>query len=329
VTLAAWMNEHADFFFTHTRGESGVWQIAWRKTGTRFAMPARRGGVRWQPDFAGRAMFFQPARARSAPLFAPSFSGYPHREIARRFLDQLPVCCSAPLDAPLVAIKSPPSAEVPTGLPPESLRRIGDSLTLVTLFDDVMAPVGRITSQVLREYARRHGYECRVHERSLDPDRHPAWSKLLAVRAAMKEKPGAWIMWVDADAVVVNHRIRAETLVPKGFEVVFGSDFNGLNSGIFLIRSSEWSLRFLDSVFFLGDLNHDPDGYGPKWDQNTFKHVLQNFAGCADRAVLLPQNRMSSSLDNFTPGDFILHFGAMPNGERLRHLQALHKWTVK
>jgi len=128
---------------------------------------------------------------------------------------------------------------------------------------------------------------------------------------------------------VVNQRFRAETLVPKGFEMIFASDFNGLNSGIFLIRSSEWSRRFLDTVFFLGDLNHDPDGFGPKWDQNTFKYVLQNFAGFADRVVLLPQNRMNSSLDTYAPGDFILHLGAMPNGERLRHLRALEKWMIK
>ena len=224
---------------------------------------------------------------------------------------------------------SPPVNAEKAGAPAESLRSIGESLTLVTLFTDEMAPVGRITSDVLRDYAQRHRYACHVHERSLDATRHPSWSKLLAVRAALAEKPGAWVMWIDADAVVVNHRIRAETLVPKGFEVVFGSDFNGLNSGIFLIRSSEWSLRFLDTVYFLGDLTHDPDGFGPKWDQNTFKYVLKNFNGFADRSVLLPQNRMSSSLDNFTPGDFILHFGAMPNGERMRHLQTLQKWTVK
>jgi hypothetical protein len=117
--------------------------------------------------------------------------------------------------------------------------------------------------------------------------------------------------------------------VPKGFEAVFASDFNGLNSGIFLMRSSEWSLRFLDTVYALGDLNHDPDGFGPKWEQNTFKHVLQNFTGFADQVVLLPQNRMNSSLDTYAPGDFILHLGAMPNGERLRHLRSLKKWTVR
>lgn len=339
VALAAWMNENADFFFAHTGGEPGVCQIAWRKTGGGLAMPARGGRDKKRlRDFIGQVVFFRPREMRrTLSISTPRLTGFRHQKIAARFLDELPDCWRNPApflqssQQPLIGSSGPKQAPDVACIAeePPSLRRIGESLTLVTLYDSAMARVGRRTSEVLRDYARRHGYACRVHEQALDTTRHPAWSKLLAVQAVLAEKPGAWVMWIDADAVVVNHRFRAETLVPKGFEAVFASDFNGLNSGIFLIHSSEWSRRFLETVFSLGDLHHAPDGFGPKWDQNTFKHVLQNFAGFADQVVLLPQNRMNSSLDTYVPGDFILHLGTMPNGERLRHLRSIKKWTVK
>ena len=135
-------------------------------------------------------------------------------------------------------------------------------------------------------------------------------------------------MWIDADALVMNHRTRVESLIPTGRDAVFASDFNGLNAGVFLVRDSEWSRRFLDTVYFLGDLNHDPDGFGAKWEQNTIKYVLKHFAGFAERTAILPPRRMNSSLSSFAKGDFILHLGALPNGERLRRLREARQWMV-
>jgi hypothetical protein len=202
------------------------------------------------------------------------------------------------------------------------------SLTLVTLHDERMAPVGRVTARALQAYAQRHGYRFVYHDRLIDPGRHPAWNKILAVRQALLAQKDGWVMWVDADARVMNLRVRAESLIPPERDLIFASDSNGLMSGIFLVRCCEWSLKFLETVFFLGDLKHDPDGFGPKWEQNTIKHLLQNFGGCADHVLVLPPRALNSSLDNFEPGDFILHLGAMTNGARIRALRQAEQWVV-
>ena len=204
-----------------------------------------------------------------------------------------------------------------------------EAFTVLTLHDERMAGVGRITSQALRDYARRQNYRFVYHNRLIDPTRHPSWNKILAVRDALLNQKEGWVMWVDADAMVMNHQIRAESLIPKGHDLVFASDYNGLVAGIFMIRCCDWSLKFLETVFFLGDVNHDPDGFGPKWEQNTIKHILKNFAGFSEHTALLPQRRLNSDLASFQPGDFILHLGLLTNGNRERTFREARQWIVK
>jgi hypothetical protein len=96
----------------------------------------------------------------------------------------------------------------------------------------------------------------------------------------------------------------------------------------FLARCGEWSAKFLDTLWFLGDVKENPDRFGPKWEQNTIKHVLQHLAGFAERSVVLPQRALNSSLQVFQKGDFILHLGVMANGNRLRTLREAQKWMV-
>jgi len=204
-----------------------------------------------------------------------------------------------------------------------------EAFTVLTLHDERMAGVGRITAQALRDYARCQNYGFVYHDRLIDPSRHPSWNKILAVRNALLKQKEGWVMWVDADAVVMNHRVRAESLIPQGHDLVFASDDNGLVAGIFLIRYCEWSLKFLETVFFLGDLNSDPDDFGPKWEQNTIKHILKHFAGFAGHVALLPKRQLNSDLASFQPGDFILHLGLMTNGNRERTFREALQWIVK
>ena len=219
----------------------------------------------------------------------------------------------------------PPAA---TPVAARSAKRI-TPFTLVTLHDEKMSGVGAITAGALRDYARRNGYGFIHHERLLDPSRHPAWNKILALRKAVVKQKKGWVMWFDADAMVMNQQVRAESLLREDRDLIFASDFNGLVSGIFLVRCCAWTVKFLDTIFFLGDLIKDPDGFGPKWEQNTIKHVLENFAGFQSRVAILSPKAMNSSIHEFQPGDFVLHLGVMTNGERERAFREAARWMVK
>jgi hypothetical protein len=175
----------------------------------------------------------------------------------------------------------------------------------------------------MRRYAQLHGYRFVEHQTLLDPSRHAAWNKILASQQALGSGHSKWVMWLDADAVIMNFECRVEDLIVEGADVIFGSDFNGLNSAAFLLRRCDWSLRFLQTVYNLGDISYELDRFGPKWEQNTIKHVLNNFAGFSDHVALQPERRMNASPGEYQPGDFILHLGEMPNVQRMKVLAEL------
>jgi hypothetical protein len=200
----------------------------------------------------------------------------------------------------------------------------GADFTLVTLYDAAFWEVGKVTATRMREYARRHGYRFVEHCSLLDPSRHPAWNKILAVSRLLKQRRPKWVVWVDADAVIMDLDQRLEGLLVEGRDVVFGSDFNGLNSAVFLARNCAWTRGFFETVYHLGDINYDLDKFGPKWEQNTIKHVLQNFTGFDGHVAIHPERRMTPSPQNYRDGDFILHLGAMTPAERLKALADLN-----
>lgn len=328
LALCVWYGENPEAYREPTRGGADAFHLAFHKTGVPFALPARTvGETERARDFQGR-LLFQFRREQRWSLFFSSqrVPGFRFEKKCGDFLEDLRERWKNPGGRPRAFNTTLPPAATPAAA--RSAQRI-TPFTLVTLYDEKMSGIGAITAGALRDYARQHGYGFIHHERLLDPSRHPAWNKILALRNAVVKQKKGWVMWFDADAMVMNRQVRAESLIRRDRDLIFASDFNGLVSGIFLVRCCAWSLKFLDTVFFLGDLIKDPDGFGPKWEQNTIKHVLENFAGFQSRVAILSPKAMNSSIHEFQPGDFVLHLGVMPNGERERAFREATRWIVK
>lgn len=344
LVLCLWYNMHADFFHPHTRGEQETFHLAYRKLDVPFAMPSRRSqDGKKHYDFRSR-LVFQHRGVDRWTIFGGErrVRGFRHESECREHLREL-------RDLWRKGIGASEAGQMLASSSTEREKRSGKkalvtaikapirgnghfrkkSIAVVTLHNDGMADVGKITGSILREYTSAHGYEFIHHNRPIDATRHPAWNKVIALRNALEKKNRLWAMWIDADAIVMNHQIPLEALIPPNVDMVFASDFNGLNSGIFMVRHCEWSRKFLDTVLFLGDINHDPDGMGAKWEQNTIKHVLKNFDGFAEHVALLPERQMNSSVSSFEFGDFILHLGAMSNRRRVRILEEARNWIVR
>lgn len=336
LVLCLWYNANATFFHPHTHGERETFHLAFRRLKMSFAMPARK----WKDatrhyDFRGRLVFQHPtADERIQFGTVRRKSGFRHGIECNEHIQELRNLWkkrkgSATSRGEFGDI-APAETEKPAeGSSSENRGQSNPRFAVVTLHDKLMARVGKVTAPMVREYAATHSYKFICHTRPIDPMRHPAWNKIIALRNVLEQQDFTWAMWIDADAVVMNHTIPAETLIPKNVDAVFASDFNGLNSGIFMVRRCEWSLKFLETLLFLGDINHDPDGMGMKWEQNTIKHVLKNFSGFAEHVSLLPERWMNSSVNSFETGDFILHLGAMANGHRLRILEEAKGWIVR
>ena len=322
LQLCLWYNEHSDFYYTHTLGDKETFHMAFRKLGQEFAMPSRPihaiEGTMCQHDFRGRRLFQHRNMAKWS-LFRKNkrIRGFRFEKECLAYLDDLRQKWDADLKLYPVQ-RSRRSLSV-------SKSRTRKTVTLVTLYDSPFSEIGDITSARLREYARHQGYRCKIHHDVLDTNRHPSWSKIPVLKRAVLAGKTEWIFWCDADAYVANMDCRVEQFIAENCDVIFSSDSNGLNAGVFLIRCCPWSLRFLDAVYTLGEIDYKLDPWGNKWEQNTIKHLLHNFADFKPHIGILPPYHMSVDLERFQQGDFILHLMGLSNENRLEALHELRR----
>jgi hypothetical protein len=127
-------------------------------------------------------------------------------------------------------------------------------LALATLYTTEIARMAEVTNPSKRAYCERWGYDFACLEGTLDPDRPPAWSKVLFVRRLLDEYD--WVFWLDADALIMNPNVALEDLLDSRYSVILakqpGPDPFGklhLNTGSFFMRSDDWSRGFLDDLY--------------------------------------------------------------------------------
>jgi hypothetical protein len=120
----------------------------------------------------------------------------------------------------------------------------------------VMAIVNR------RQYCERHGYAF-IHDAPVPEDRPACWSKIPAILNALDNY--RWVLWADSDTLIFNFEKRIEDFCDERYDLVVQSQDNffevigvpkadglkvtPINTGVFLIQSTEWSRSFLREAY--------------------------------------------------------------------------------
>lgn len=200
--------------------------------------------------------------------------------------------------------------------------------------------MGDLVAQNHALYAHRHGYRYTMIPRMLDRHRPPAWSKVLAVQDRLESGECEWVMWMDADVVIMNHSVLLEQslLSADDRDLIVTPDASfGVSSGVWLIRRGEWSRQFLKRWWNLKhfvrskglSLSGDNKAFGYLVgqileDDNEREHIHVIPERCAmnSNAVFLNENALNKkttewmgSTTYFHPGDFIAHAAGVDQKE--------------
>lgn len=159
-------------------------------------------------------------------------------------------------------------------------------------------------------YCEEHGYEFVCFAESLDPTRHPAWSKIPAVEQVLSHYD--WVFWSDADSLIMNFQIPLEEFIEDSYFFIASKELSGMvNSGEFLIKNEPISFQFLKEI------------YQPELQQLGFYeqgavNVLLAKPPYSNRALFLHQRAMNAIWGeqwgegcreaHYHTGDFIIHF---------------------
>lgn len=161
---------------------------------------------------------------------------------------------------------------------------------VLMVFDDKMwgSDITRLSVKNKRIYAERHGYQLVLENGSgIDTRRPPAWSKILALKRHLHRFD--YLLFMDVDSLVMNMEVLLEDYTGGGeLDLIISEDWNGLNTGIFMLRNSTWSHQLLEQVWGSKDseqeymAGHESalDGvpYPFEYEQRAFHYVFQTEA---------------------------------------------------
>ena len=135
-------------------------------------------------------------------------------------------------------------------------------IKVITAYDQQFASVGDIAAKSIAVYAAANGLD---HEILPVPaiDRPPAWGKIAIIADQFAKCDADFLLWVDADACFVRTDRNIAEVVKDGKDLYLVSHqiqkarprpgivvyVERPNTGVFLIRKSDWSQRFLNSVW--------------------------------------------------------------------------------
>lgn len=164
------------------------------------------------------------------------------------------------------------------------------------------APAGdHITSLSIKnkqDYARLHGYDFYVSNQQVDKNLTGAWNKVALVRDLLHDhREYEWIMWIDYDALIVDMKFQLPLERYVGFDFVLwgqkkelfelGDAHMGLNTGVFLIRNTDWARSLFTEVGKYGvengklyekEMEAGLSHYDwALFDQNGFAYVLKHW----------------------------------------------------
>ncbi|CAH1767011.1 9490_t:CDS:2, partial [Entrophospora sp. SA101] len=204
--------------------------------------------------------------------------------------------------------------------------------------DDCMNVAGILSADNKRVYANKHGYAFVARSTEYWQQtfrvRQKVWGKIDFVETILPYYE--WVVWLDMDAIFVNRIFSIEQLFEKIKERMIGEnderDFNDINfivarpagdhminAGVFLIRNTDWSFRFLRAVqgridrAFSGSIEQaalKDTIKEHKWGNQKDDHVMNTFP------------------DRYLPGDFIIHYapvGHCPAKQVTKGLRKLKK----
>lgn len=177
--------------------------------------------------------------------------------------------------------------------------------------------------------AERHGYELVEHHRSLAPERPPSWSKLVALHQLAGDFDR--LVWVDADAVVVDDRVDlADELRPGRRLGVVVHRYGGNvlpNLGVFVLRGGRRTQKLIERMWACNDLVDHP------WWENaallrilgyrTFEPVQVERLALARVGVQEIDHRWNSIPHDPVPRPRIVHLAGTPHAERLVEMARL------
>eukprot|EP00871_Galdieria_phlegrea_P005414 jgi/Galph1/5874/GphlegSOOS_G4503.1 len=210
--------------------------------------------------------------------------------------------------------------------------------------------MGNITGRNKKRYADRYGYDMIVHSpyettglweevscenpsctdgfwkkdnqcfcplRDFKLDRRAAtFGKIKLAQSACVGRPNHWLLWSDADAMIVNQSVPLEDIIDDQYDIILTEDWLMINAGVLLLKCSPWNIEFLKKVYEAREFDQ-----ARALDQSALQSHIDALGEEQKKKHVksIAKHIMNVYLEEYRPGDFLLHmagklYEATPDG---------------
>lgn len=220
-----------------------------------------------------------------------------------------------------------------SSIPDHSPRKIA----LLHLHDNApfFSQLGALTLANKRRYAARHQYEvasyspqgcfglwassecdnpnavrpfpnsqsCVVPNKSFFIDqRAPTFGKIKLALAACHTRPNYWLLWSDADAMIINQTVPLESIIDDRYDILVSVDWLMINAGVLLFKCSPWTQSFLQRLYDAREFDS-----ARALDQSAFQHFFDTEPDMQSHLKHIPKSSINVYTEEYRPGDFLVH----------------------
>ena len=214
---------------------------------------------------------------------------------------------------------------------------------LVTAHNDAYQPLADITwEQNKRLYAEQWGYDAIAKTDGYKyPVRDISYERTELIIELLESGKYDWIHACGCDTMITNFTIKLEDIADNDYDFVIATDCYNINNDSMLIRNTPLAIGWLKQVVSLRE-----EYATAKWlDQSA---MIDTIGVMGNRIKIVPQRELNSynyDLDpmephiykkdllgndgQWAPGDFLIHWPAVPVAQRIVMAQDMLSKVVK
>lgn len=205
-------------------------------------------------------------------------------------------------------------------------------ITLCAYFTPSFHALSEVTVPNIRRYCDRHGYKLVFWsdvDHTEDDPRPFGFRKTERVLELLRASATGDILCViDLDLLFTNHTRRLEEFMDNEHDLFFTHDVNGLNSGVYMVRATLGTHKFMEDAIGRAGL---PGVFG---EQDAMRDSLK-IEAFANLTKIVPHpafnsylyeeygKEMSHEEGQWQPGDFLLHMPGCSNERRIELFKLL------
>lgn len=194
---------------------------------------------------------------------------------------------------------------------------------LLMFYDDAIKNYGDINYAINKKYCEKYNIDIILSNKKQYTNRHSAWERLPLLLDNIEYYD--YLIWIDADAFLYNDATNIIDIIKDNidYNFIFSNDIgnNNINTGIFIVKKSQYSIDFLKK-WACDDELYVNNPYPGWWDQGVLIDMFnQNMLDIKNNSVSLEygilQHFYENELSGFSKKPLIFHLAGRSNEVRL------------